>query len=133
MVLQENNLRNIVLNLPGSTLRKKITCTMLAHSPQSSQCCLNTSETTLYGATNYLCNVGSERTVIFLQEDNLYNFALICLGHHCTITCAILAHSPQTTFHSKMIYNFVCICLGHQHCTRKLSVRCCPMPDRQCV
>ena len=42
---------------------------MLAHSPQSSQCCLKTSETTLYG-TNYYCNVDPKRTVIFSLEDN---------------------------------------------------------------
>ena len=84
IVLQENNLRNVVLNLPEPTLYKAITCAMLANSPQSSQCCRNTSDTTLC-RTNYLCNVSKEPTVIFSQEDDLYyNVVLICLSQHCT-------------------------------------------------
>ena len=34
---------------------------------------------------NYLCNIGPERTDVFLQENNLRNVvALFCLGQHCT-------------------------------------------------
>ena len=34
---------------------------------------------------NYLCDIGPERTDVFLQENNLRNVvALVCLGQHCT-------------------------------------------------
>ena len=56
----------------------------LTHNPQSSKCCLNTFERTLYGTTNYLCNVGPERRVIFSQEYNPSSVFLICLGEHYT-------------------------------------------------
>ena len=46
------------------------------------------------------------------------------LIHLCNnITCAMLAHSPQTNLPWKIVYNFVWICLG-QHCTGKLLVQC---------
>ena len=58
-----------------------------------------------------------------------------CLGMagpilHKTIVCAMLAHSPQTTLHRKIIFNVVWICLG-QHCTRKLPVQYWTMVNRQ--
>ena len=84
IALLKNNQRIAVLNLPGPTLHKTITCAMLVPGPQSTQYCLNTSEIMLYATTNYLCNVGPECAVIFSQEDNLCNVVLICLGQHCT-------------------------------------------------
>ena len=127
IVLQESNLRNVVLNLPGPTLCKAVTCAMLADSPQSSQCCLSTSDTTFCG-TNCLYNVSQERTVIFSQEDNLYcNVVLICLSQHCTRNYLCNANSQsQTTLHKKTVYNFVWIYLS-QRCTRKLLVQCWPI------
>ena len=58
-----------------------------------------------------------------------------CLGMagpilHKTIVCAMLAHSPQTTLHRKIIFNVLWICLG-QHCTRKLPVQYWTMVNRQ--
>ena len=32
---------------------------------------------------NYLCNVGPERVAMILKENNLQNFALVCLGQDC--------------------------------------------------
>ena len=42
---------------------------------------------------------------------------------HKKHTCVMLAHSPQTTLHQKIMYNFVSIYLG-QRCIRKLPVEC---------
>ena len=96
IVLQEINLRNVILNLPGPTLYEAITCAMLADSSQSSQCCLNTSHTTFCG-TNYLCNVNQEHTVIFSQEDKLYcNVVLICLSQYC-MRIYLCNVDPQST------------------------------------
>ena len=84
ILLQENNQVNVALYLSGPTLHKKITCAMLAETPQSSQYFLATSKTIFYARTNYLCNVDPERTAIFSKQNNLYNVVLICLGQHCT-------------------------------------------------
>ena len=35
---------------------------------------------------------------------------------HMKLTCVMLIHSPQTTFHIKIIYNFVWIYLGRSSC-----------------
>ena len=84
IVLQVSNLCTVVLNLPGPTLYKAITCAVLADSSQSSQCWLdNVWQSVLWNS--YLCNISQEHTVIFSQEDNLYcNVVLICLSQHCT-------------------------------------------------
>ena len=57
---------------------------------------------------NYLCNVGPKHTSNFLWKNNLWNLLLIWLGQHCTrkLPLWMLAHSPQTNFHRKIIYNF---------------------------
>ena len=62
--------------------------------------CPKTSGTTLHKKITYLCNIGIECTDIFLQENNLRNVVLVCLGQHGTrtITCtmqAMFGHSPQ--------------------------------------
>lgn len=46
-----------------------------------------------------LCNTGPERTDRFLQENNLRNIALICLGQHCTKQYPLNADDvrPQST------------------------------------
>ena len=44
---------------------------------------------------NYLCNIGPERSDMFLQENNLRNVVLVCL-----IICAMetmFAHSPHSS------------------------------------
>ena len=55
---------------------------------------------------NYWCNVGPDHIVIFLQENN---HRQCCLDLpqpilHMKITSAMLARSPQTTLHRKIIY-----------------------------
>ena len=115
IILQENNLCNIFLNLPGSTMYKAIACAMLTYSPQSSQCCLNTSKTMLY-ETKYLCNVDPWLTDNVYEKNNLYNTVLTILGHfiHCLVNVvnvwdntpkkivlyiqSILAQKAQTCF-----------------------------------
>ena len=127
IVLQENNLRNRNRNL-----YKAINCAMLANSPQSSQCCLDVSETTLCG-THYLRNVSQQCTVIFSQEDNLYyNVVLIYLSQHCTrnYLCNV---DPQSTNNS---VNNLQICLDiseptlHKEITSAILAH---MAERQCL
>ena len=48
---------------------------------------------------------------------------------HKKITCVMLAQSPKTFLHMKIIYNFVWIYLG-QHFTRKLPMQCWPRANR---
>ena len=85
---------------------KKITYKML-YRPYSyqhcigtlySQCCPYTSKTTLH--KKYLSDVSAERIDMFLQGNNLYNVALICLYQRCTrklFTCAMF-----TTVHEQL-------------------------------
>ena len=62
---------------------------------------------------NYLCNVGSQHTVVFLRENYLQNVLLTWPGQHCTKnSCAMLAHSPQINVYIKIIYKCVWIYLG---------------------
>ena len=83
----------------------------MAHSPQPSQCCLNTSDTTLSG-TNYLCNVGRKRTVIFSEEDNLcYNVALQEILQGPTFYKKLPMYEPQSTNNSAQENNLQ-FCLG---------------------
>ena len=53
-------------------------------------------------------------TVIFSQENNYMQrcFDLPEPKLHKKLSCVMLIHSPQTTFHRKIIYNFVWIYLG---------------------
>ena len=52
--------------------------------------------------------------VIFSQENNYMQrcFDLPEPKLHKKLSCVMLVHSPQTTFHRKIIYNFVWIYLG---------------------
>ena len=52
--------------------------------------------------------------VIFSQENNYMQrcFDLSEPKLHKKLSCVMLIHSPQTTFHRKIIYNFVWIYLG---------------------
>ena len=52
--------------------------------------------------------------VIFSQENNhmQHCFDLPEPKLHRERACVMLVHSPQTTFHRKIIYSFVWICLG---------------------
>ena len=52
--------------------------------------------------------------VIFLQENNRIQRCLDLPGPklHKKLNCIMLVHSPQTTFHRKIVYNFVWIYLG---------------------
>ena len=112
------------LDLPEPTLHKKITCTMLAHTPQTTlhkknnlQCFLDLSG---------LCNVGPWLTDNFYEENNLYNVVSTMLGQHCIgilskhccpnmsektlpkkITYAMLAQSAQTYFRRKITYTML--------------------------
>ena len=82
---EENNLYKVVSTIMGQHCIGAL----------PSQCCANTSETTLH--KKYLSNIGAERTDMFLQENNLYNVALICLCQRCTrklCICAMFNHSP---------------------------------------
>ena len=60
---------------------KAIASAMLTYSPQSSQCCLNTSKTMLY-ETKYLCNVDPWLTDNVYEKNNLYN--IYCINHSGT-------------------------------------------------
>ena len=54
-------------------------------------------------------------TVIFSQENNHMMQRYLDLPEpkfHKKLACVMLVHSPQTTFHRKIIYNFVWIYLG---------------------
>ena len=91
--LQENNLCNVVLHLTRPTLHKIVICAMLGLSPQSSQCCLNTSETMLY-RTNCLGNVDPEHTES-LHKKIIFSFVWIYLHQHWTrklpVECCAMA------------------------------------------
>ena len=57
---------------------------------------------------------------MFLQENNLRNVVLVCLGHHCTKQLRTQCRQCWPTVHS--LVNVVQIRL-RQHCTRKLLVQ----------
>ena len=87
----------------------------------SRQCFLNTSN---IAQENYICNVGPERIVIFLQENDLYNVVLIYLGWHCTIKlpvqCWATLHKQLSTWKQFTIFaGFIWanIAQGHYLCT----------------
>ena len=119
------------LDLPEPTLHKKITCTILAHTPQTT---LYKKKSTLLSGSvwaniaqgNHLCNVGPWLTDNFYEENNLYNVVSTMLGQHCIgilssqccpstsegtlhkkIACAMLAQSTQTRFCRKIIYTML--------------------------
>ena len=69
---EENNLCNAVLTMLGQHYIGIL----------SSQCCLNTFETTLHQKTMF--NVDQGRTNMFSKENKLYNVVLICLSQHFT-------------------------------------------------
>ena len=56
--------------------------------------------------------------VIFSQENNHIQRCLDLPESklHKTLTCILLVHSPQTTFHRKIVYNFVWIHQGRSGC-----------------
>ena len=75
---------------------------------------------------NHLCNVGPWLTDNFYEENNLYNIVSTRLGQHCIgilsshccpntsertlhkkITCAMFAHSAQTSFRRKITYTML--------------------------
>ena len=67
---------------------------------------------------NYLCNVDLERTVMFLQENDVFNEKVVLSKKQLPAQC-------WPTFHS--LVNVVQIHL-RQHCTRKLLAQCWPRP-----
>ena len=87
-ISQGNYLYNVNPKLTDTFVRK-ITYTNIVYimleehciGMSSSQSRLNTFETTLHQKI-ILCNVGPELTVIFSQENELYNVFLICLCQH---------------------------------------------------
>ena len=127
IVLQVSNLCTVVLNLPGPTLYKAITCAVLADSSQSSQCWLDTSDKAFCGTVT--CAILAKSTQSSFHRKITYT-AMLSWSAWANIaqeiTCAMLTHSTQTTLHKKMMYNFGWICLS-QCCTRKLLVQCLPI------
>ena len=85
----------------------------------SSQCCLNTSKTTLHKKDTYTKKILVQCWSSALPDPTL----------HKKITFAMLTYCPQTTLHRKKIYNFVWIYLG-QHCIKKLLAQCWPREHR---
>ena len=102
------------LDRPQPKLHEKLTCVMLAHSPQTTL-----HQKIIYNFVliylgqhcmrNCLWNVGSWLRYNFYEEDNLYN-----------IVSTMLEYCPV---------NVVQIC-SRQHCTRKLLVQCQPKAHR---
>ena len=123
----------IILNLCGPTLHKAITSAMLADSPQSNQCCVNTSDTQRFVEQVTSAMLAKSAQSSFHRKITytamLSWSAWVNIGQE--ITCAILTHSPWTTLHKKIIYNFVRIYLS-QCCTRTCAMLA-HMADRQCM
>ena len=81
IVLQQNNLHNVVLNLPGPTLYKAITCAMLSKVHKQ------------------LCTGNNLQFCLDLSGPTFYNIL--------QITCAMLAHAWQTMFMRKITYTML--------------------------
>ena len=79
----------------------------------SSQFCFITSKTTL--DKNILAQCWPRVQSMFSQENKLYIQCCLDLPEptlYKKITFTMLAHSPQTALHRKIVYNFVWIYLG---------------------
>ena len=93
----------------------------------SSQCCLNTSETTSHDKIT--CEMLAQNVQSsFWEEDNLYNVVLICLGQHCirklTVQCWPAVHKQLCTEkQSTMFSGSVCanIAQGNYLCNVKIT------------
>ena len=114
---EENNLYNFVSTMLGQH------CIGISYAP----CCPHTSEQENIAQENYLCNIGTERRDMLLQENKLRNVVLVCLGQHCTNKLPAQCRQCLPTVHS--LVNVFQIRL-RQLCTRKLLMQSWPRAHR---
>ena len=126
-------------NTSEITLHKKITCAILVLSVKKIETLAQVFSCEFYeiskntfftehlwatASENYWCNIRPVHIVIFLQENN---HKQCCLDlpeptSHKKITCALLAHSPQTTLHKKNLQ--LCLDLSGPTLHKEIT---CPM------